>query len=115
MKNIAVPAFDYQLVYDSASAVLIKTVNASDYVVHDYVPSMSPSDIRYISLWATAGMRTLSVFDKVVPYESVWVGPRVATVHASDYLVSDSATMVKRSIHSYDVVGIWENVNIVRL
>jgi len=114
VKNIGISASDYVL-YDSASAVLIKTVTASDYIIYDSVPSMSPSDIRYISLYANVGMRSISVFDKVVPYESTWVGPRVITVNASDYLVSDSVAMVKRSVHAYDVVGIWENVNIVKL
>jgi hypothetical protein len=44
----------------------------------------------------------------------VWVGPRVITVNARDYLVSDGAVIVKRSVHAYDVI--WrDNVNIVKL
>jgi hypothetical protein len=83
--------------------------------MYDYVPSMSPSSISYRSLYANVGMRTISVFDRITPYESVWVGPRVVTVNARDYLVSDGATVIKRSVHAYDVVVVWENVNIVRL
>jgi len=113
-RKFSVPASDFQLVHDSASAVPIKMVDASDYVVYDYVPSMSPSDIRYRSLYANVGMRTISVFDKVVPYESVWVGSRVITVNALDYPVSDSAVVVKRSVNAFDIIG-RENVNIVRL
>jgi hypothetical protein len=104
-------------VKDSASVVQIKayTVHVSDYIIYDYVPSMSTSDVKYRSLYANVGMRTISVFDRITPYESVWVGPRVITVNARDYLVSDSAAIMKRSVHAYDVVVVWENVNIVRL
>jgi hypothetical protein len=115
VRMISIPAYDYQLVYDSVSAVLIKTITASDYIIYDNVPSINPSDIRYISLYANVGMRTVSVFDRIAPYESAWVGPRVITVHARDYLVSDSTAVVKRSIHAYDIIGMRENVNIVRL
>ena len=90
-------------------------ISVSDFIMYDYVPNMSPSSIRYRSLYANVGMRTISVFDKVVPYESVWVGPRVVTVNARDYLVSDGVAVIKRSVHAYDVVVVWENVNIVRL
>jgi len=104
-------------VKDSASVVQIKayTVHVSDFIMYDYVPSMSTSDVKYRSLYANVGMRTISVLDRITPYESVWVGPRVITVNARDYLVSDGAAIVKRSVHAYDVVGVWENVNIVRL
>jgi hypothetical protein len=75
---------------------------------------MSTSDVKYRSLYANVGMRTISVLDRITPYESVWVGPRVITVNARDYLVSDGAVIVKRSVHAYDVI--WrDNVNIVRL
>jgi hypothetical protein len=134
VKNIAISVSDY-VVYDSASAakievvsmldvvavkdsasvIPIRVVSASDFIMYDYVPGMSTSDIKYRSLYANVGMRTISVLDKVVPYESVWVGPRVITVNARDYLVSDGATAIKRSVHAYDVVVAWENVNIVRL
>jgi hypothetical protein len=128
--------FDIVSLPDSASVEAMKVVSVSDFIMYDYVPSMSPSSISYRSLYANVGMRTISVFDKVVlyesvwvgprvvtvnvfdritPYESVWVGPRVITVNARDYLVSDSATVIKRSVHAYDVVVVWENVNIVRL
>jgi len=100
---------------DSVSMEAKKVVSVSDFVMYDYVPSMSPSSIRYRSLYANVGMRTISVFDRITPYESVWVGPRVVTVNARDYLVSDGATVIKRSVHAYDVVVVWENVNIVRL
>ena len=125
---------DIVAVRDGASAVPIKVVSVldvvpvadrvgvkniavhvSDYVVYDYVPSMSTSDVKYRSLYANVGMRTISVLDRITPYESVWVGPRVITVNARDYLVSDGAAIVKRSVHAYDVIGVWENVNIVRL
>jgi len=125
---------DVVAVKDSASVIPIKVVSVldvvpvadrvdvkniaisvSDFIMYDYVPSMSPSSIRYRSLYANVGMRTISVFDKVVPYESVWVGPRVVTVNARDYLVSDGVAIVKRSVHAYDIVVVWENVNIVRL
>jgi hypothetical protein len=125
---------DVVAVKDSASVVPIKVVSVldvvpvadrvdvkniaisvSDFIMYDYVPSMSPSSIRYRSLYANVGMRTISVFDRITPYESVWVGPRVVTVNARDYLVSDGATVIKRSVHAYDVVVVWENVNIVRL
>jgi hypothetical protein len=125
---------DVVAVKDSASVVPIKVVSVfdvvpvadrvdvkniaisvSDFIMYDYVPSMSTSDIRYRSLYANVGMRTISVLDRITLYESVWVGPRVITVNARDYLVSDGAAIVKRSVHAYDVIVMWENVNIVRL
>jgi len=96
-------------------AVAKNIVHAYDYIIYDYVPNMSPSDIRYISLYANVGMRSISVFDRVPMYESVWVGPRVITIYARDYLISDSATVVKKSVHAYDVITLYENVNIVRI
>jgi len=100
-----------------ADSVDVKSIaiSVSDFIMYDYVPGMSPSDIRYRSLYANVGMRTISVYDRITPHESVWVGPRVVTVNARDYLVSDSAVVVKRSVHAYDVIVMWENVNIVRL
>jgi hypothetical protein len=125
---------DVVAVKDSASVIPIKVVSVldvvpvadrvdvkniavhvSDFIMYDYVPSMSTSDVKYRSLYANVGMRTISVLDRITPYESVWVGPRVITVNARDYLVSDDAAIVKRSVHAYDVIGVWENVNIVRL
>jgi hypothetical protein len=107
--------FDIISLPDSVSVVARKVVSASDLIMYDYVPNMSPSSIRYRSLYANVGMRTISVLDRITPYESVWVGPRVVTVNARDYLVSDGAIIIKRSVHAYDVVVVWENVNIVRL
>ena len=112
---VALSVFDIISLPDSASVVVRKVVSASDFIMYDYVPSMSPSDIRYRSLYANVGMRTISVLDRMTLYESVWVGPRVVTVNARDYLVSDGVAIVKRSVHAYDVVVVWENVNIVRL
>ena len=133
---VALSVFDRISLPDSVSVVARKVVSASDLIMYDYVPSMSPSSIRYTSLYANVGMRTISVLDRITPYESVWVGPRVVTVNvfdritqyesvwvgprgvtvnARDYLVSDGVAIVKRSVHAYDVVVVWENVNIVRL
>jgi hypothetical protein len=120
-------------VLDSASVVRIKTVSvldavavsdyaavrniavrADDYVLYDYVPHVPPDKIRYRSLYVNVGMRTVSVFDRITPHESVWVGPRVITIHVRDYLVSDGASAVRRSIHAYDVL-MSDNANIVRI
>jgi hypothetical protein len=60
-------------------------------------------------------MRTILVLDRITPYESVWAGSIWKIVEVRDYIVSDSAAIVKRSVHAYDVVVVWENVNIVRL
>jgi hypothetical protein len=111
VKSVAVRAYDYELMYDFAYAVGVKTIHAYDYITYDYVPHMSPDDIRYRSLYANVGMRTTSVFDNIVPYESVWAGPKAVVVHAYDYLISDSATAVKRSMHAYDII-IHDNANI---
>jgi hypothetical protein len=104
---------DY-IAYDYVRYMKINAVSVADYIAYDYVPHMSPSDIRYRSLYANVGMRTISVFDRVAAYESVWVGPRVATVHVKDYLVSDGASAARRSVHAYDILG-YDNVNIVRI
>jgi len=116
IKSIAVPVSDYLAVYD-------------------YVPSMSPDNIRYRSLYTNVAVRTISVLDRivpyesanavkrsisvidrVVPYESVWAGPAgVVSVRASDYLATDSAAVVRRSVYAYDIIVMRENVNIVRL
>jgi len=133
--TISVPVFDVFDMADYASVVALRkavsvfdvvpatdrvdvkniTISVPDFIMYDYVPSMSPSSIRYRSLYANVGMRTISVFDRITLYESVWVGPRVVTVNARDYLVSDNAVVVKRSVHAYDVIVMRENVNIVRL
>jgi hypothetical protein len=109
-----VSVFDVVPVADRVDVKNI-AVHVSDFIMYDYVPSMSTSDVKYRSLYANVGMRTISVLDRITPYESVWVGPRVITVNARDYLVSDGATVIKRSVNAYDVIMVWENVNIVRL
>jgi hypothetical protein len=114
-KNVVVRADDYAVVSDSASVTRINVVSAADYIVYDYVPHLPPYNFRYISLYANVGMRIISVFDVDSLYESVWVGPRVVAVYARDYLVSDGATAVRRSVHAYDVIQIRDNANIVRI
>jgi hypothetical protein len=133
IRYMTLSVLDAVAVPDVASVIVIKTasvldlvsvsdyadvkkvnISASDFIVYDSVPSINQSDIRYISLYANVGMRTISVFDRIGVYESVWVGPRLITVRASDRLVSDSASAVKRSVHAYEIIVIWENVNIVR-
>jgi hypothetical protein len=130
-----VSVFDVVVVVDYA-AVKDIAVHARDYgLVYDYVPHMHPRDVRYRSLYANIGMRTVSVFDKVAPHESVWVGPRMTTihvrdhlisdyasvesrmitVHVGDYLATDRATVVRRSVHAYDIIQIRDNANIVRI
>jgi hypothetical protein len=115
VRNVVVRADDYAVVSDSASVTRINVVSAADYIVYDYVPHLPPYNFRYISLYANVGMRIISVFDVASLYESVWVGPRVVAVYAQDYLVSDSATAVKRAIHTYDIIGMKENVNMVQI
>ncbi|MCC6024414.1 MAG: hypothetical protein LM600_06905, partial [Thaumarchaeota archaeon] len=114
VRNIAVRADDYAVISDSASVAEINVVPVADYIAYDYVPHVPPDEIRYRSLYANVGMRTVLVFDRVEPYESVWVGPRVITIHARDYLVSDGASVTRRSVHAYDVL-VYDNVNIVRI
>jgi hypothetical protein len=114
VKNIVIHADDYTVISDSASAAKMNVVSVADYIVYDYVPHLPPYNFRYISLYANVGVYIISVFDVASPYESVWVGPRVVTVHAWDYLASDSATAVKRAIHTYDVL-MYDNANIVRI
>ena len=105
---------DSMTVADSASMVKTKVVGADDYVLYDYVPHVPPDEIRYRSLYANVGMRTVSVFDRITPHESVWVGPRAAVVHARDYLASDGASVLRRSVNAHDVL-MSDNVNIVRI
>jgi hypothetical protein len=95
VRYLTLDVTDVLAVSESASVGKSSVVSASDYIVYDYVPSMSPSDVRYRSLYANVGMRTISVFDNIAPYESVRIVPR--------------------AVHAYDVVKVWENVNIVRL
>jgi len=114
VRNIAVRADDYAVISDSASTAEINVVSVADYIAYDYVPHVPPDKIRYRSLYVNVGMRTISVFDRAEPYESVWVGPRVITIHTRDYLVSDGAFVTRRSIHAYDVL-MSDNANIVRI
>ena len=102
------------VISDSASAAKRNVVSVADYIAYDYVPHVPPDEIRYRSLHANVGMRAVSVFDRVAPHESVWVGPRAAVVHARDYLVSDGASVLRRSVNAYDVL-MRSNANIVRI
>jgi len=94
VRYLTLDVADVLAVSESASVSKRGVVSASDYIIYDYVPHMSPDHIRYRSLYANVGMRTISVFDKIMTYEHVWVGPRVVAVHARDYLVSDGAVAV---------------------
>jgi hypothetical protein len=133
VRYLTLSVSDSVSVLDSASAVKIKVVivldavavadyadvrniavRADDYVLYDYVPHMPPDKIRYRSLYANVGMRAISVFDRITLYESVWIGPRVVAVHVRDYLISDGASAVRRSVHAHDVL-MSDNANIVKI
>ena len=105
---------DIVAVRDSASVVPIKVVSVldvvpvadrvdvkniavsvSDYVVYDYVPSMSPSDILFESMYASNAVNGVSVADVYTLYERV--------------------DIIKRSIAVNDVVAVFENASAVKL
>jgi len=133
IRYLTLSVSDYIAIADSASVVKIKVVpvldivtmsdyasvksigiSASDYILYDYVPSMSPRDIRYISLYANNMVRTISVLDIVNIYESVVSTKKY--VHAYDHIpVVENVAVVNRSVSASDTVTIYENVNIVKL
>jgi len=115
VKATALEAKDYVLASDSAKTTAIKTVLAldklgvsdfavsiaektlsvSDYVIYDYVPSMSPDDILFMSMYSNSAISGMSAADIYAFYERV--------------------DIVNRSIVASDSVAIFESVSVVKL
>ena len=79
------------LVLDSASVIVRKVVSVFDFIMYDYVPSMSPSDIIYIGLYSNPGTYGLSVSETGIVYDSAAVVRR--TLNAFDKVIYDKADL----------------------
>jgi len=85
---------DTQAVADSASVVKIKIVSVSDYVIYDYVPSMNPNDILFMSMYSNSAISGISATDIYAFYERV--------------------DIVNRSVVASDSVAIFESISVVK-
>jgi hypothetical protein len=72
-----------------------RTVSAADYIVYDYVPSMSPNDVLFESMYANSVISGVSAADVYTLYERV--------------------DIVKRSIVANDAAVVFDSASVVRL
>jgi hypothetical protein len=82
---------DVLTVLDSASVVKIKVVSVSDFIMYDYVPSMSLSDIIYIGLYSNPGTYGLSVSETGIVYDSAAVVKKA--LYVLDKVIYDKADL----------------------
>jgi len=83
--------FDIVSLPDSASVVARKVVSASDFIMYDYVPNMSPSDIIYKGLYSNPRTYGLSVSETGVVYDSAAVVKK--TLDVLDKVIYDKADL----------------------
>jgi len=95
VRYLTLDVADVLAVSDSAVSKAKKTVSVFDYVMYDYVPSMSPSDILFESMYANSAVNGVSATDVYTLYEHVRV--------------------IKRSVVVNDMVAMFENVSAVKL
>ena len=79
------------LALDSASVIVRKVVSVSDFIMYDYVPSMSPSDIIYIGLYSNPGTYGLSVSETGIVYDSAAVVKKA--LYVLDKVIYDKADL----------------------
>jgi hypothetical protein len=95
IRYLIVKISDYVGISDFATPVVGRSVSVNDYVVYDYVPSMSPNDILFGSMYANHTISGLSAAD-------------VYTLH-------DSVDIAKMSIVSNDVAVVFDSASAVKL
>ncbi|ADJ54252.1 hypothetical protein HAV1_gp29 [Hyperthermophilic Archaeal Virus 1] len=87
-------ALDKLGVSDFAVSIARKTLSVSDYVIYDYVPSINPNDILFMSMYSNSAISGISAADIYAFYERV--------------------DIVNRSIVASDSVAIFESISVVK-
>jgi hypothetical protein len=94
---------DYKLVYDYMPTAKGKSVSAYDKVGYDYVPSMNPSSVHFMSIYPNPTTYGTLVSDYGILYDSaVAVRPYKPVVVLDVIGVKDGVSIAKRSVVAYD-------------
>ena len=94
---------DIVAVKDGLSTAVAKSVSAYDHIMYDYVPSMNPSSVHFMSIYPNPTTYGTLVSDYGILYDSaVAVRPYKPVVVLDVIGVKDGVSISKRSVVAYD-------------
>jgi hypothetical protein len=94
---------DYNLVYDYMPIAKGKSVSVYDKMGYDYVPSMNPGDIHFMSIYPNPTTYGILVSDYGILYDSaIAVRPYKPVVVLDVLGVKDSVSVKNRTVMAYD-------------
>jgi len=94
---------DYKLVYDYMPVAKGKSVSVYDKMGYDYVPSMDPNSIHYMSIYPNPTTYGILVSDYGVFYDSATARRPYKSVVVLDVIgVKDGISMANRTVMVYD-------------
>jgi len=101
--NRSIIVNDYKVIYDKIVAAKPNTLSVYDKMGYDYVPSMNPSDIRFISIYPNPTTYGIMVSDYGISYDSaIAVRPYRPVVVLDVIGVKDGVQMKNRAVAVYD-------------
>jgi len=94
---------DYKFIYDYISVYKNKNISVLDKMGYDYVPSMDPNSIHYMSIYPNPTTYGTLVSDYGIFYDSATARRPYKPVVVLDVIgVKDGISMAKRSVAAYD-------------
>jgi hypothetical protein len=103
VKVKVVSVYDYKVVYDGIVVTKPKAVSVYDKIAYDYVPSMNPSNVHFMSIYPNPSSYGILVSDYGVFYDSATARRTYKTVLVSDVVgVKDGVSMKNRTVMVYD-------------
>jgi hypothetical protein len=91
------------VIYDKIVAAKPNTLSVYDKIAYDYVPSMNPSDVHFMSIYPNPSVFGILVSDYGILYDSaVAVRPYKPVVVLDVLGVKDVASMKNRTVMVYD-------------
>jgi len=101
--NRTIMVSDYKTMYDKIVAVKPISVLVYDKVVYDYVPSMNPSNVHFMSIYPNPTTYGILVSDYGIFYDSATaIRPYKPVVVLDAIGVKDGTAMKNRTVMAYD-------------
>jgi len=103
--NRSIVVNDYKMIYDKIIATKPKTLSAYDKMGYDYVPSMNPSNVHFMSIYPNPSTFSILVSDYGVFYDTATARRPYKPVVVLDVIgVKDGVSIAKRSVVAYDKI-----------
>jgi len=101
--NRTIMVSDYKTMYDKIVAVKPISVLVYDKVVYDYVPSMNPSNVHFMSIYSNPTTYGILASDYGIFYDSATaIRPYKPVVVLDAIGVKDGTAMKNRTVMAYD-------------